>query len=196
MTEPQLNPPYDLVVSLGTDHHRFDRLVAWVETYLEANPQVTALIQHGFTAPPRLADGVERLPRQQLLELYQQASVVLVQGGPGSILDAREVGALPLSVPRLSRLKEAVDDHQVEFARIMEIHGETMVVSSSEDLANKLDAALADPDSLKGSYRVPGSDKAAQRLQGLVESALGGPWEGRLSGVFLRRIGQVFRWKA
>ena len=42
---------YDLVVSLGTDVHTFDRLLRWVEAYLEAHPEVTCLVQHGHTAP-------------------------------------------------------------------------------------------------------------------------------------------------
>lgn len=155
---------YDLVVSLGTDHHRFDRLVGWVDAYLAKNPGVTCLVQHGFTAPPRHAEAVERMPRAELLEIYRVAKVVLVQGGPGSILDAREVGAIPLAVPRIAELNEVVDNHQVEFSRVMQEHGETLVVTSAEDLEAKLDAALADPSSLRGSQRVPGKDKAADNL--------------------------------
>lgn len=155
---------YDLIVSLGTDYHRFDRLVRWVDEYLAIRPHVRCLVQHGFTAPPQHAEAVERLPRAELLELYRSAKVVLVQGGPGSILDAREVGAIPLAVPRIAELDEVVDNHQVEFSRVMESHGEAIVVNGAEDLLNKLDAAFADPNSLKGTYRVPGSDKAADNL--------------------------------
>ena len=41
---------YDLVVSLGTDYHTFDRLLRWVKAYLAENPQVRCLIQHGIRA--------------------------------------------------------------------------------------------------------------------------------------------------
>ncbi|MFW0170463.1 glycosyltransferase [Rothia sp. P4278] len=177
---------YDLVVSLGTDYHHFDRLVHWVDEYLAARPQVSCLVQHGFTAPPQHAEAVERLPRDELLELYRSAKVVLVQGGPGSILDAREVGAIPLAVPRVAELDEVVDNHQVEFSRVMQTHGETIVVNSAEDLLNKLDAAFADPDSLRGTYRVPGSDKAADNLTESF-SRIG---SGQPSG-FVRRVWQI-----
>ena len=93
-------PRYDLVVSVGTDHHRFDRLLRWVQEYLEANPQVSALVQHGFTDPIPAGECVQRMPREQLLEHFRTSGVVLVQGGPGSILDARLTGAIPLAVPR------------------------------------------------------------------------------------------------
>jgi len=53
---------YDLVVSLGTDVHTFDRLLRWVEAYLEAHPEVTCLVQHGHTAPIKHADNLKLLP--------------------------------------------------------------------------------------------------------------------------------------
>lgn len=177
---------YDLVVSLGTDYHHFDRLIQWVDSYLADRPEVTALVQHGFTAPPQHADAVERMPRADLLDLYRAAKVVLVQGGPGSILDAREVGAIPLAVPRVAELDEVVDNHQVEFSRVMETHGEAIVVTSPEDLRNKLDAAFADPGSLRGTYRVPGSDQASDNLSAELE-ALGTAYN---SG-FIRRTAQI-----
>lgn len=177
---------YDLVVSLGTDYHHFDRLVHWVDEYLAVRPHISCLVQHGFTAPPQRAEAVERLPRAELLELYRSAKVVLVQGGPGSILDAREVGAIPLAVPRIAELDEVVDNHQVEFSRVMEAHGETIVVNGAEDLLNKLDAAFADPNSLRGTYRVPGSDKAADNLTASLHLMNSGKHSG-----FIRRVWQV-----
>lgn len=177
---------YDLVVSLGTDHHHFGRLIQWVDAYLADRPEVTALVQHGFTAPPQHADAVERMPRADLLDLYRTAKVVLVQGGPGSILDAREVGAIPLAVPRVAEFDEVVDNHQVEFSRVMETHGEAIVVTSLEDLRNKLDAAFADPGSLRGTYRVPGSDQASDNLSAELE-VLGTAYN---SG-FIRRTAQM-----
>lgn len=177
---------YDLVVSLGTDYHHFDRLIQWIDAYLAQHPEITCLVQHGFTAPPQNADAVERLPRADLLNIYRSAKVVVVQGGPGSILDAREVGVIPLAVPRISRLNEVVDDHQIEFSHVMEAHGEAIVVNGLEDLCNKLDAAFADPHSLKGTYRVPGSSKAAENLSDLVQHI-----DGKKRGDFLRRVRQI-----
>ncbi|WP_421083539.1 glycosyltransferase [Rothia nasimurium] len=163
---------YDLVVSLGTDHHPFDRLIGWVDQYLAAHSEVKALVQHGFTTAPQHGEAVNRMPRADLLEIYRAAKVVLVQGGPGSILDAREVGLIPLAVPRRASLGEVVDDHQVEFSRVMQEHGEAILVTSAEDLAAKLDAALADPASVRGTERVPASDAAANRLTAALEPVL------------------------
>lgn len=136
---------YDLVVSLGTDVHTFDRLLRWVEAYLEAHPEVTCLVQHGHTAPIKHADNLKLLPASELLDYYATARVVLVQGGPGSIQDARRTGALPLAVPRRAEFDEVVDNHQVPFTALMEKRGHAVVVESCEDLFAKLDLALANP---------------------------------------------------
>jgi predicted glycosyltransferase len=52
-----------------------------------------------------LADGMRR------------ARVVVSHAGVGSIMLARRCGKVPIVVPRLRRLEEAVDDHQVQLAR-------------------------------------------------------------------------------
>ncbi|MBG7588141.1 hypothetical protein [Rothia kristinae] len=123
VTDPTVRE-YDLVVSLGTDHHPFDRLLDWCEDYALARPGTRCHIQHGFTKAPQRCTGVERMPREQLLETYRGAAAVLVQGGPGSILDAREAGIVPVAVPRRQDLGEVVDDHQIQFTRIMAEQGE------------------------------------------------------------------------
>ncbi|QRZ61179.1 glycosyltransferase [Rothia sp. ZJ932] len=155
---------YDLVVSVGTDYHHFDRLVGWVDAYLKKHPELTCLFQHGFTAPPRVAEGVERMPRAELLKFYAKAKVVVVQGGPGSILDAREVGAIPVAVPRVAELDEVVDNHQIEFSKMMDEYGEAHLVESAEALEKILDQALEDPKLVQGEVRLPQRDVASDNL--------------------------------
>ena len=94
---------YDLVVSLGTDVHTFDRLLRWVEAYLEAHPEVTCLVQHGHTAPIKHADNLKLLPASELLDYYATARVVLVQGGPGS----SRMHAAPALCPWLFRAAQS-----------------------------------------------------------------------------------------
>lgn len=191
MSTPASSSPvsYDLVVSLGTDYHHFDRLVDWVEAFLKENPEVTCLFQHGFTRKPQGVEAVERMPRAELLEHYERAKVVLVQGGPGSILDAREVGVIPFAVPRLKEFDEVVDNHQVQFSKVMESRGETVIVKDATDLAEKLNSALAHPETVHGSRRVSESDAASENLQDALENMYAFPVDKR--GRFTRRFGHV-----
>lgn len=181
---------YDVVVSLGTDHHPFDRLLDWMQDYLQQHPDVRALIQHGFTTPRPAGDHVARMPREELLELYRNSTVVVVQGGPGSILDAREAGVVPVTVPRVAELGEVVDDHQVQFTAVMDSRDDAVRVETREELFAALDRALQDPASVRTAPREPHSAEAAAALGRNLEQLLRQrpPAQGR----FRRRLLQLF----
>ena len=179
---------YDLVVSLGTDYHTFDRLLRWVKAYLAENPQVRCLIQHGHTSPIEGADNVKLLPAGTLKRLYAKAQVVLVQGGPGSIQDARATGAIPLVVPRRVEFDEVVDNHQVPFVTMMEKQGGAVIVGSRADLFDKLTLAFENPSLFHAvqPYVANPSIAAGQLAQGL---------DNLLSGKTRRAEGYIARFK-
>lgn len=112
-----------------------------------------------------------------------------MQGGPGSILDAREVGVIPISVPHQAELEEVVDNHQVEFSKVMQSYGETVIAQDAKDLHQKLDDALANPEKYRGSRRRPGADEASARLSEVFETFAPSP--GHDVRKFARRWKQV-----
>lgn len=179
---------YDLVISLGTDYHTFDRLLRWVKAYLAENPQVRCLVQHGHTSPVEGADNVKLLPAGTLKRLYAKAQVVLVQGGPGSIQDARATGAIPLVVPRRVEFDEVVDNHQVPFVTMMEKQGGAVIVESRADLFDKLTLAFENPSLFHAAkpYVANPSIAAGQLAQGL---------DNLLSGRTRRAEGYIARFK-
>lgn len=148
-----------VVVTVGTDHHRFDRLVSWMDDWAAIHPGVRCVVQHGSSRTPARAEGLEIVPRTALLELMAGAVAVVTQAGPGSVLDARSVGLVPIIVPRLSALDEVVDDHQVAFARAMADRGDAVLAADRDGVIRQVEAALADPDSLR---RPPASSPAPQ----------------------------------
>lgn len=159
-----------VIVSLGTDHHKFDRLVDWVDEWIEQRESpVNCLVQHGSSKLPRLAKAVERLPRTDLLKLYAESTVVLVQGGPGSILDVREVGKIPIAVPRRPELIEVVDSHQIAFTRTMERQGDAFLADSFEVLVTSLESVILNPNSIVTLPRVANPDLASQRLERAIQ---------------------------
>lgn len=183
---------YDLVVSVGTDHHLFDRLIDWVDDWMDRQAKAPNLfVQHGASRRPRHGTGVERLPRGELLKIYERAQVVVVQGGPGSILDVREIGVIPLAVPRVPELKEVVDGHQIEFTRVMAEHGDAIYVDQRQELHRQLDKAFANPLALRTEPRRADPGAAGQRLAAQLEQPLFG--SRRSVGRMLRRVGQLVR---
>ncbi len=106
-----------MVALAGTDHHPYERMVEWVDAAAERRPDVRFLVQHGSTTrAPRVAEGAEFLAHDRLVALLREAAVVVCHGGPGTIMDAREAGHVPLCMPRDPALGEHVDGHQQRFA--------------------------------------------------------------------------------
>lgn len=170
-----------IVVSLGTDHHPFPRLVEWLDQALEQLPEVSCLLQHGFTRPSERAMNTHRMPRTELLEMYHSAQVVIVQGGPGSILDARLTGHIPLAVPRLAHLGEVVDDHQVAFTRHMVEDGEARLVEGPDELLTAIKAIMARPSEFRTEPRIPQPELASQALLSTLDTHKE-PWRLRTMG--------------
>jgi UDP-N-acetylglucosamine transferase subunit ALG13 len=145
-------PTYRVVVTVGTDHHPFDRLVGWVEAWAAAHPDVAVLVQRGGSAPtvgPAGVRSVEMIGYAELVAAMAAADAVVAQGGPGGIMDARSVGHRPVVVPRQGSLGEHVDDHQVTFAAWMADRDLVWLASTAEELAGRLDRAMADPQALR-----------------------------------------------
>lgn len=162
-------------VTVGTDHHRFDRLMDWMQQWLEANRHVRCVVQHGPAIPPAGAECHDFLPHDAMQELFHRATVVVCQGGPGSIAESRQSGRLPIVVPRLSRHDEVVDDHQVRFSRHVADRGKIALAETAEDLHAHLDRALKEP----AEYAVYGGDDdiapAIARFGRLVEDLVNAP---------------------
>ncbi len=164
--------PLHVVVTLGTDHHPFARLVEWVDTWAAAHPEVRCVVQHGTAPPPRHAEGHALLDPADIPALMAEARIAVGHSGPGTVLDARTAGRLPVVVPRRAHLGEVVDDHQVTFGRWMDDRSIALCVTTEAELASHLDAALVDPD----RYAVtadPGTVPPAVQLFGdLVDGVL------------------------
>jgi UDP-N-acetylglucosamine transferase subunit ALG13 len=148
-----------LLVTVGTDHHPFDRLVRWVDAWLAGGPrQLRCLMQTGTSAPPGgPASWQAYLEFDALQAAMAEAAAVVCHGGPGTILGARHLGALPIVVPRQQRLGEHVDDHQVAFSRRLAAEGGDIHLAETEaDLHRLLDRVAAEP----AAFRAGSEDRA------------------------------------
>jgi UDP-N-acetylglucosamine transferase subunit ALG13 len=168
-------PAKTVLVSVGTDHHPFDRVVRWVDGWLgaQAQDEIDCLVQYGASCAPRRARGVPFLGHVQLHETMAGASVVVCHGGPSTIAEARRHGHRPIVVPRDPTLGEHVDDHQQRFARRLVELSLVQLITSREDLACALDDALASsgPRTPGASVLVqPPAAEAALRFGALVDA--------------------------
>lgn len=131
-----------VVVSVGTYHQPFDRLIDWAAAWWRTRPEVGLLVQHGVSRPLPGADNRVMLPHAELLDAYAAASVVVLQGGAGGVMDALARGVTPILVPRLPEFNEVVDGHQVLFARELARLGLVHLAEDPATLAALLDRAV------------------------------------------------------
>lgn len=143
------SPHPQVVVTVGTDHHPFDRLVGWVDAWATRNPGVGVLVQRGESASPAHVESVEMLGYDDLVAAMAGADAVVAQGGPGAIMAARSVGHRPIVAPRRATLGEHVDDHQVTFTAWMADRDLVWLAADEVELGALLDRALADPTALR-----------------------------------------------
>ena len=129
-----------IVVSVGTNEARFDRLLEWVAgTTIDEE----LVVQHGPSAiRPDGATCVPYLSFDALVELVGRSRVFVTHAGVGSIMMSLSVGRRPLVVPRLERFGEAVDDHQVGLGRRLAAEGLVTLVEQPHGLGR----ALVEPD--------------------------------------------------
>jgi UDP-N-acetylglucosamine transferase subunit ALG13 len=121
-----------IFVTVGTNETPFDRLLLALER-LPAGERL--VVQAGASqVRPRGAECVEELPFEALAEYVRRARVVVTHAGVGSILVALTNGKRPVIVPRLEKLGEAVDDHQVVFARRFAEAGLATLVEDVDEL--------------------------------------------------------------
>ena len=138
-----------LLVTVGSDYHPFDRLVGGVDAWLDQAAQIgSVVVQYGTARKPRHGECLDYLPHDRLLEQLRSVDVVVTQGGPMGIVEARRCGRIPIVMPRLHRLGEVVDDPQVAFCRQLASTGDIVLVETVEELRRALDRAADDPSQL------------------------------------------------
>lgn len=177
-----------VVVAVGSDHHPFDRLFEWVARYVHdagGDVDIRLVCQHGAARPPEIGEGSAWFPQDELQELLASATVVVVHGGPYSILESIRAGRKPIVVPREQRFGEAVDDHQVAFCEVLSQNGEVVGVRDEQQFRAAMDAAIADPQSLLVASGDEDDGAVVERFSTLV----GGLQPARRRRLLERRTG-------
>ncbi len=121
----------------------FDRLVQTVDKWAATHRDTQCFAQIGPGGwRPKHMEWVEFLPPPVFREKLENASLVVAHAGMGTILSALDLGKRLIILPRLGRLRETRNDHQVATAKRLEAMG--LVVHAADE--NQLLAKLAEPN--------------------------------------------------
>lgn len=156
-----------ILVTTGTNEARFDRLISSLDS-IPGHEEIIAQTGASAVRPAR-AKCVDFLPFDELSSLVQQARVVVMHAGIGSILLALSHGKRPIVVTRSKKHGEAVDDHQMPVALRFADAG---LVTLLQDL-EQLPSAVNNPLALESTLRAGGPSKLSLDLRLYLEKLLG-----------------------
>lgn len=156
-----------IFATCGTSPFRFDRMMR----ALEALPAEELNVQHGPSPAPPCAAAYPFLGFGTMVELMEEADIVVSHAGVGSIMCALQAGHVPVVFPRLKRYSETVDDHQAELATALAERGTVILATTPEELVS----AVQSVPPRTGHAAFP-----ADSLRRAVHAAIRGEGSGRL----------------
>ena len=157
-----------IFVSVGSSTIPFDRLLRAVDGLTTDEQLVVQCGPSGFR--PRRAECVDFLSYDEFRAHVRRAGLVVIHAGAGSIITTLALGKHPIVVPRRALHREAVDDHQLPFARRA---GELGLVTVVEDLNCLADAIARVPSN---TVLLEGAASSLERdLSIFIEEAVGIP---------------------
>lgn len=128
-----------IFVTLGTFEMKFKRILEAIES-LDIKDEV--IIQSGYTDFKSNKYKVQKLmSKDEFNKNLNEAELVICHGGVGSILEAINNNKKVISIPRLEKYNEHVDDHQVEIVEKFTKQGYILSSKNEKDLANLIEEA-------------------------------------------------------
>jgi UDP-N-acetylglucosamine transferase subunit ALG13 len=119
-----------IFATVGTHNQPFERFLQAL-----AALEDDVVVQYGPNERPAwAARAVRFMDFEAVMTAMREADAVVTHAGVGSILCARTLGHVPIVMPRLARLGEHVDDHQVQLCNALSKAGRVIVAWRSEDL--------------------------------------------------------------
>lgn len=168
-----------IFVTVGTHEQPFDRLIKAIDELKRSNIiWQEVFIQSGYsTYKPQFCDYGDFIGFNEMLGRMSSAEIVITHGGTGSVMLALYHNKIPLVVPRQKKYNEHIDNHQVQFCRMMESKRKIIAAYEVEELGTAV-----------SNYH-----RLLQELRN-QEAFFGGQIEGELSkraGLFARQLNDL-----
>lgn len=140
-----------IFVTVGTHEQPFNRLIEAVDKMKADNVfDDDVIIQTGYsTYEPKFCEWQKLYPYDKMLELVNQARIVITHGGPSSFIMPLQIGKIPIVVPRQKQYGEHVNDHQLEFCKAVEERFGNIIVAENEERLRAVIVNYADVVSSK-----------------------------------------------
>ena len=127
-----------ILVTIGTQNQSFKRLFNYIN---ELNIDEKIIVQGGkskyfFTNPN--VEFYDFFCQEDMNIKIEEARIIIVHGGGGTIFKALEKGKKVIVVPRLREFKEHINDHQLEVTKYLVENNYALMALTKEELDNDL----------------------------------------------------------
>ena len=130
-----------IFVTVGTHEQPFNRLIECVDNLKKVGIiQEEVIMQIGYsTYKPKYCKWKKIMPYCQMVENVSKARIVITHGGPASFIMPLQNGKIPIVVPRQEKFHEHVNNHQLEFSKmVFERYKNIMIVDDISELQELL----------------------------------------------------------
>ena len=110
-----------IFVTVGTHEQPFNRLIKKVDDLVaDGIIQEKVVMQTGFsTYKPKHCKWQKMMSFDEMQQNLKDARIVITHGGPSSFIEALQFGKVTIVVPRQEKFHEHVNNHQVEFTKLI-----------------------------------------------------------------------------
>lgn len=127
-----------IFVTVGTHEQQFNRLIEYMDNWA-ANHDEEVIIQTGYsTYEPRVAKWQKLFSYQEMKKNIEEARIVITHGGPSSFIAPLQIGKIPIVVPRRKEFDEHVNDHQVNFCKMVDERKKNIILVEDEKILEKV----------------------------------------------------------
>lgn len=152
-----------IFISLGTQKFQFNRLLKLVDDLKEEGlikEEIFAQVGNS-DYKPRNYQYLDFLSNEEFTKKMEEASLIISHSGVGTILKAINKDKPIIVAPRLAKLKEHVDDHQIEIAKAFSKKNFCFIYEEGDDLVSLINKAKTH----KFDKYVSSKDKVIARLE-------------------------------
>jgi len=126
-----------IFVTVGSSANGFDRVVKYVDELKNEGKirgKVIAQIGNGSYKPEKIDEFFKFKEWDEIERLNEKADMIISHAGAGTILTALDHSKPLICVPRLQKLGEHTDSHQVEMAKFLAKEKKILVANDKTEL--------------------------------------------------------------
>lgn len=126
-----------IFVTIGTQQQNFQRLFDYINN-IDTDEKI--VVQKGKSKYKLNKEIItyDFLSPNEMEKHIKQARIIITHGGGGTVFKALKLNKKVIVVPRLSKYKEHINDHQLEFSKYLKEKNYCFVIETEEEFQEAL----------------------------------------------------------